>query len=250
MFSATTRSFEPLERIEFGFVLLPEDDVLQELKYLSERITSLLDSLEWRSNLPALWGTYINKSVIIPHISIGQYGVLGCEIESLKEIAQGACEQISQIKGAMKDELSVLENHIFFDLKNCFERVNPEIVRIYSILRTRYFEQIRTNFPIAQALMLKKEQQNKKEEVNLINQFYQNWGIPEGNRIRPHFTLLYHPPYNGDETRNILENDCILVHKIKKLNSTLLTRIGIMQIDPFGNPVEDGLLCVYPLNSC
>jgi hypothetical protein len=127
MFSITKRSFEPIERIEFGFVLLPDDDVLQEIKQMSEIITSLLQPLVWRSNLPPFWGTYVNRNVLIPHISIGQYGVLGCEVESLKSIVQGACEQICQIRDAMKSDLSILENHIFFDLNNCFERVNPEI---------------------------------------------------------------------------------------------------------------------------
>lgn len=118
------------------------------------------------------------------------------------------CDQISHIQETMKTSLSVLENHIFYDVENCFERVNPEIVKVYLRLRAQYFEHIQTKFPIAQALMFKKEQPKKTEETNLINQYYQNWGTPEGNRIRPHFTLLYHPPYHGDEIRHKLENDC------------------------------------------
>lgn len=249
MFSITDRSFEPYERIEFGFVLLPDDDVLKEIEHVSETIICLLHPLPWRSNFPTFWGTYINRRVVIPHISIGQYGVLGCEIECLKEIVHRACKQIGLIQEAMKSGLSVLENHIFYDVENCFECVNSEIVKVYLLLRAQYFENIQTKFPIAQALMVKKEQQNKNE-INLIRQFYQNWGIPEGNRIRPHFTLLYHPPYNGDEIKNILENNHILKLKLKKINPILLTRIGIVQIDSFGNPVNDGLLCVCPLNSC
>lgn len=157
MFSITKRSFEPIERIEFGFVLLPDDDVLQEIDQISQTITSLLQPLKWRSHLPPFWGTYINRNVVIPHVSIGQYGVLGCEIECLKSIIHGACEQISQIREAMKCDLSILETHIFFDLDNCFEHVNPEISRAYLILRAQYFENIQKRFPIAQALMFKKE---------------------------------------------------------------------------------------------
>jgi len=249
MFSVTKRLFEPIERIEFGFILLPDDDILQEIKQISETITSLLHPLAWRSNLPPFWGTYINKNVVIPHVSIGQYGVLECEVESLKSIVQGACEQISQIREVMEPDLSILENHIFFDLVNCFEHVNPEINRAYLILREQYFEKIQTKFPIAQALMFKKEHQHKKEEINLINQYYQNWGIPEGDRIRPHFTLLYHPPYHHDKMKNTLENDPVLKQKLTSINEILFTRIGVVQIDPFGNPIKDGLLCVYPLNS-
>ena len=52
MFSITKRLFEPVERIEFGFVLLPDDNVLQEIKQISETITSLLHPLAWQSNLP------------------------------------------------------------------------------------------------------------------------------------------------------------------------------------------------------
>lgn len=249
MFLITKRSFEPIERIEFGFVLLPDDNVLQEIKQISEKITFLLQPLDWRSDLPKFWGTYINKNVVIPHISIGQYGVLGCEVESLKSIVQGACEQISQIQEAMKSDFSILENHIFFDLNNCFERVNPEISKAYLILRAQYFENIQTSFPIAQALMFKKEHQHKEEEINLINQYYQNWGMPEGDRIRPHFTLLYHPPYHHDEMKNALENDHVLKQKLTSINEILFTRIGVVQIDPFGNPIKGGLLCVYPLKS-
>lgn len=249
MFSIAARSFEPYERIEFGFVLLPDDDVLQEIEHVSETIIYLLHPLTWRSNLPTFWGTYINRRIVIPHISIGQYGVLGCEIECLKEIVHRACRQIGQIQEAMKTGLSVLENHIFYDVENCFECVNPEIVKIYLLLRAQYFEYIQTKFPIAQALMFKKKQQNKTEENNLINQYYQNWGIPEGNRIRPHFTLLYHPPYYGHEMRHKIENNHVLKRKLNKLSSISLTRIGIVQIDPFGNPVNDGLLCAYPLRN-
>lgn len=249
MFSITKRLFEPAERIEFGFVLLPDDNVLQEIKQLSETITSLLHPLAWQSNLPLLWGTYINQNIVIPHVSIGQYGVLGCEVESLKSIVQGACEQIGQIRESMKSELSILENHIFYDVENCFDLVNPEISRAYLILRAQYFENIQTRFPIAQALMFKKEHQHKKEEINLINQFYQNWGTPDGDRIRPHFTLLYHPPYDHDEIKNILENDPVLKQKLSSINEIFFTRIGVVQIDSFGNPVKDGLLCVYSLNS-
>jgi hypothetical protein len=249
MFLLTKRSFEPIERIEFGFVLLPDDDVLQEIKQMSEIINSLLHPLVWRGNLSPFWGTYVNRHVVIPHISIGQYGVLGCEVERLKSIVQGACAQISQIREAMELDLSILENHIFFDLVNCFEHVNPEISRAYLILREQYFENIQTRFPIAQALMFKKEHQHKEEEINLINQYYQNWGMPEGDRIRPHFTLLYHPPYHHDEMKNTLENDPVLKKKLTSINEILFTRIGVVQIDPFGNPIKDGLLCVYPLNS-
>lgn len=42
MFSVTERSFEPYERIEFAFVLLPNEDVLQEVAHISETVISLL----------------------------------------------------------------------------------------------------------------------------------------------------------------------------------------------------------------
>ena len=63
---------------ELNFVLLPDDEVLQEIEHVSETIIYFLHSLSWRNNLPTFWGTYIKRSVVIPHISIGQYDVFGC----------------------------------------------------------------------------------------------------------------------------------------------------------------------------
>ena len=71
----TKRAFEPLERIEFGFVLLPDDTILAKLKHASETIRFLLDDLTRRDSIPPFWGSYVNQVVVIPHISIGQYGV-------------------------------------------------------------------------------------------------------------------------------------------------------------------------------
>ena len=246
-FENSTTSFEYYERIEFGFVLLPEDHILQKIKSLSETIYNELQHFSIQNNLPNYWGTYINKKVEIPHISLGQYGALGCELEDIKKFVNDVSKKTSTFTECMKPHLSVLDDHIFFDVKNCFENVNTQIGKLYVVLRELYFGKIQTKFPIAQSLLNRKKYPHNTEELNLIDQYFQNWGIPEGHRLRPHFTLLYHPPFKREEMEKHLSQNANIQTKINELDTILLSRIGVIQIDTFGNPLRDGLICVFPL---
>ncbi len=174
MVTVTKRSFEPLERIEFDFVLLPDDAVLTKLKCVSETISLLLSNLTRRDVIPSFWRSYINQSVVIPHLSMGQCGVLGCELEPIKEIVCEVSQLVPQFVEPMNTHLSVLDNHVFFDVAHCFKTVNPLFVRVYLLLRDPYFEKIRTKFPIAQALLIKKNNSEESDEATFINRYYQN----------------------------------------------------------------------------
>ena len=46
------RTFEPLERIEFGFVLLPNDAVVRTIKHMSDTVHFFLKECPQREILP------------------------------------------------------------------------------------------------------------------------------------------------------------------------------------------------------
>ena len=248
-FNVNTTIIEPFERIEFGFVLLPEEDILQKIKLLSEMIYLELQNLRILEKLPAYWGTYKNKKAKFPHISIGQYGVLGVEIEDIKNFVKEISNKTSIIIERMKPNLSVLDDHVFFDVENYFENINPKIRDLYLVLRGHYFNKIQTKFSIAQSLLYKKTNPHNAEEISFINLYFQIWGIPEGNRIRPHFTMLYHPPFKRGEIEEHLYQNSAIKNKLNELNTIRLSRIGVVQIDTFGNSLRDGLICAFPLNN-
>lgn len=239
-------TFEPLQRIEFGFVFLPDDDALEQLYKMSRYIYYLLQDIETRI-VPVEWGSYINHALRIPHLSVGHYGVLGCELPELKEIVQEIAGKTPIIAQKMKSTLSVLDDYIFFDSMECFSEVNHHIRDVYIDLRVRYMERIHTKFQKAHVLFAKKCFTNNPKELTLIEGHFQNWGTPEEDRMRPHFTMHYHPPFVLKKMKEILASNAELTKQIAALSTITLTRLGIVQVDTFGNPVEDGLLCAYPL---
>jgi hypothetical protein len=96
--------------------------------------------------------------------------------------------------------------------------------------------------------LVKKNNLDESDEVAFINRYYQNWGIPEQERMRPHFTMLYHPPFNNNDMKRTLAANENLTNQLNDLASIKFTRLGVVQIDSFGNPVKDGLLHVSTLH--
>ena len=47
MFIEKKRVFEPIDRIEFAFVLLPDDSVLSDIKKISEEIKIVLQDMSF-----------------------------------------------------------------------------------------------------------------------------------------------------------------------------------------------------------
>jgi hypothetical protein len=173
--------------------------------------------------------------------------MLGTELDILKSITRDVSIITPVITQLMRDRLSILDDYIFFDSTECFEKVNTHISTAYQRLREIYFKQIKTLFPIAQALLAKQRCANDPNECELIDRCFQNWGTPEENRMRPHFTLHYHPPYVNESMHNILDENQSIKMQLASLSTITLTHLGVVQIDPFGNPVVNGLLCSYPL---
>ncbi len=63
MVTVTKRSFEPLERIKFGVVLLPNDAVLTKLKCVSETICSIVQKTSFSEHTGQLF-TFFNEQEI------------------------------------------------------------------------------------------------------------------------------------------------------------------------------------------
>jgi hypothetical protein len=245
--TVTKRVFNPLERIEFGFVFLPEDYVIKQIKNISETVNFLLEKLPLRQDIPKYWGDYKNKIAVLPHLTIGQYGLLGCDLDILKNIVKNVSKKTSIINQKMEKKLSVLDDYIFFDSAELYENVHTAIKNTYLELRQLYLSEIHTKYPISQVLFAKKQFFDNDQELNLIANNFQNWGTPENDRMRPHFTVLYHPPYEIEKMIDILNANKDLGDQIKNLSNVKLTRLAALQIDAFGNPIEDKLLCDYPL---
>ena len=239
-------TFEPLERIEFGFVLLPDDDTLDQLYKMSQYTYHLLQDIETHA-IPVEWGSYVNHALRIPHLSVGHYGVLACELPALKEIVQEVAGKAPIIVQKMQSSLSVQDDYIFFDSMECFSSVNHHIRDVYIALRVFYMDRIHTKFQKAHVLSAKKYFANDPEELVLINECFQHWGTPEYDRMRPHFTMHYHPPFVVEKMKQRLAWDAELTKQLASLSIITLTRLGIVQVDTFGNPVENGLLCACPL---
>lgn len=245
--SFNTLFFEPLERIEFAFVLLPSDSVLEQLASMAAIVHELLQKATVRDTLPREWGTYRNQALRFPHLSIGQYGALADDLEALKAITHEVSLLTPALTQTMQETLSVLDDYIFFDATDCFANVKPALRDAYIHLRKRYFDRIPTRFPIKQALYAQKRFTHQTDELNLLTRYFQNWMTPEEDRMRPHFTMHYHPPFVKESMVRILTASKDLERHLKALSTIDLTRLGIFQIDTFGNPLEKGLLCVYPL---
>ena len=246
-FKVNTNPVEPFERIEFAFVLLPSNTELQHVLSLAQTVHYILHDAELSNDIPCEWGSYHNQALRMPHLSIGQYGILGTELDILKSIVHDISAVTPVITQSMNDTLSILDDYIFFDSTECFEKVNTHISTAYQRLRALYFKQIQTRFPIAQALLAKQRCANDPLECELIERCFQNWGTPEENRMRPHFTLHYHSRYVNESMHTILDENKSIKMQLASLSTITLTHLGIVRIDTFGNPVANGLLCSYPL---
>lgn len=238
---------EPYDRIEFGFVFLCHSDQMHALKNFSTLIHDELRSLRIKGDIPKIWGSYVNKPLMYPHLSVGQYGMLSVEIPVLMEMVEDIASHTSVTNLDMKESLSVLEDYIFFDAKNCFKDVDNRIKDTYIKLRSHFFSLIKTRFPITQAYLSKIQYQDNNDELELINRHFQNWMIPENNRMRPHFTMYYHPRFMISDIKKKLSGNLEINNYLKKLKTISLTHLGVIKIDIFGNPVKSKPLFMFNL---
>lgn len=237
---------DPYERFEFAFIFIPKQDQIELLFELANLIHSEIKKLK---PIPISddRSLYQNQLVKFPHISVGQYGIMGCEIRDLYEIVKKVAHNTSILHIYMCEFLSVLDNYIFFDALNCYENVDNIFKDTFLHLRESLFNEIHTKFPIKQAYLTKKKNINNPIELKLIDQFYQNWMIPENNRMRPHFTMQYFPPYDKIEIEESLQHNEKIQKYLKKLNKISLDKIGVIEIDIFGNPLKNSPLFNFDL---
>jgi hypothetical protein len=120
----------------------------------------------------------------------------------------------------------------------CFSEVNHHIRDVYIALRALYMERIHTKSQKAHVLFAKKCLTDDPKELTLIERHFQNWGAPEEDRMRPHFTMHYHPPFVLKKMKETLASNAELTKQIADLSVIRLTQLGIVQVDTFGNPVE------------
>ncbi|MDP2058359.1 MAG: hypothetical protein Q8J97_01370, partial [Flavobacteriaceae bacterium] len=237
--------FKPTDRVEFGFVLLPDPSKLNDLTNLAEETLSNLSevpSLKEKEE-DIIRDGYNLVLTRLPHVSIGQYAALGIELDALKSIVDEVSDAIPVITEPMKADLSVTNENIFFDVENINASTNPVIVGLYKKFRDLYMTRIRSKQPIRQAYLQMVNNKNNPEELAFIQKHYQNWGTPEGDRIRPHFTLVYNYSGNKDDTQARLSMSKIP----ESLNVVRFTHIGLVAIDFWGNPLPEGLIYVVPL---
>jgi hypothetical protein len=232
-FKVDVTTLKPGERIEFGFVLLPDESTRQAIQELANA------SLESIKDLPGQhvdpnWGDYVNKVVTLPHVSLGQYGLLAIECPTLFEIVREIAEEFSPFKESMAEVLFATSENIFFDFQNIKGDTNPKIVGLYKMLREEYMSSLTTKFHIAQALLERLTHRLNLEELSLLDTCYQNWGTPEGNRIRPHFTLVYNYTPSLSEASAAVKKISIP----DSLKTIVFNRLGIVQIDVWGNPTR------------
>ncbi|MBY0281374.1 MAG: hypothetical protein K2W94_04365 [Alphaproteobacteria bacterium] len=223
------------ERIDFGFVLLA--DPLQE-KALEILCNTILEKMP-------CYDCEEEQSVRVRklHLSVGHYAILRAEVEELKTITQEIAKQFSALDVPMKENISISKHHITLECLGLHEHTNPKIVEMYKRLRSLYLQRIITKQPTTQAYYQKFLHKDNNSELALIETCYQNWGTPEDNRIRPHFTLVYN--YAGE--KNKVEEALKDIATPHNLRSLRLTRLGVAALDLFGNPLQDGLFYEVPL---
>ncbi len=240
IYAPSGKSYCPTDRIDIGFVLLP--DPLQVSSLLSyrdmvlERLSGISPKKEESTRKP------INVPVEMPHISLGHYALLAEELPMLREIINKVAFEFSALTEPMSEVLHATEYNLSFECKNLREAVNPVIVDLYLNLRDKFFNEIVTKQPTIRGLHLKYVCKDKPTEFELLEKYYQNWNTPEYNRICPHFTLVY--SHVGRE--NIIST----LSKIKtppSLSEIRLTHLGLIAIDLNGNPLPDGLIHAVPL---
>lgn len=230
---STIQKISQLERVEFAFVLLPEPSTLKEIHNVAQEIAKTLAPLSQQSqNL--IWGEDCNKVVRMPHVSVGQYGLLGLELPTLSHLVSEVAQQFTPVTEEILPKPSVTKENIFMDFLNIREKTNQTIIDLYIKLRERYMAEIQTRFPITQALLERFSNKEDHKELKLLDQGYQNWGTPEDNRIRPHFTLFYNHTASEMDCKKALENFTFP----NTLSNITFTKLGIMQIDLWGNPTK------------
>jgi hypothetical protein len=134
----------------------------------------------------------------------------------------------------MANSLSVTTENVFLDFQCVKENTNPIIIEMYVELRSQFMARMATKFPIAQALLQQFENKDNPDELALIEKFYQNWGIPEQHRIRPHFTLLYNYAASEADVRSALSG----INLPPSLATMTFHKLGVVQIDTWGNPTK------------
>lgn len=226
-------NLQPMERIEFGFVLLPDESTLRVVQGLANTVSIAVKGL---TSLPLNpdWGNYSNEVVRVPHVSVGQYGYLGKEYSTLKEIVTQVAGNFSPLEEPLSEALYATDENIFLDFRNINGKTNPKIIDLYRDLRHEFMTKMATKFPIAQALKARLENKDKPEELSLIDEHFQNWGTPEEDRIRPHFTLVYNYSAMASNVSDAIKD----ISVPPSLKTITFNSLGIAQIDTWGNPTK------------
>ncbi|MBA4249612.1 MAG: hypothetical protein C0432_02445 [Candidatus Puniceispirillum sp.] len=228
-------NLSPFERFEFAFIFIPSNAHLALLNKLATLIDYEIENLK-QLHTPTINEYYHNHVVNFPHLSVGQYGLMGIEIDPLIHIVEQVSNNIPAFQLEMLPELSFLDNYVFFDAQDCYKNVDPIFKNTFLRFRDQFFKNIQTKFPIKQAYLHKQKNSDSILELDLIDQFYQNWMIPEHNRMRPHFTLQYFPVFNKNLIELKLGHNPKIQNLLKKLQNIFIDKIGFIEIDTFGNP--------------
>lgn len=155
------------------------------------------------------------------------------EFEALKAIVDTIASDYSVVEEPMNPHLTVTAENIFWDASGVREHTNPLLKEMYIRFRTHYFASIRTKHPITQALYEKYLNVGDAHEMEFLEKYYQNWGTPEDNRIRPHYTLVY----NYGPSRDVVET-LIKAINVSHLEDGTVTfnKMALVEIDFWGRP--------------
>lgn len=221
------------DHIDFAFVLLPSPEQTQQLLALRDSLIKKIQILN--SN------TSYHIPVTLPHLSIGHYAIQPDEVSALKDLLSHIALQYAFIKEEMESHLHVSDYNISLETLNTRAQTNPKIIDLYKTLRSEYFRKIKTKQPTRRACVHFDKFKNQPEELELLELYYQNWNLPEGGRMRPHFTLLYN--HSGKEA---VSNCLVDIPVPQSLRNVDLTHLGIVSIDLMGNTLPNGLIHVIP----
>ncbi len=128
--SNVSADYRDTDRIEFGFVLLPDESQLDQLRKMRDQIMTHFGDVPSESSHPT-YGDYINKPVTIPHVSIGQYGLLESELPKLIKIVEEVALVTQKLTEPMARELSFTDENVFFDCAHIRKHTNPIITETY-----------------------------------------------------------------------------------------------------------------------
>jgi hypothetical protein len=232
MYSIPSKNYLSTDRIDFGFVLLPDLAQVNELLAFRDGVREKLLSLRSSANVP----------VTLPHISVGHYALLAAEIPTLKMLLDKVVVEFSEIIEEMRAHLHVSKYNISLECVNLRDRTNPQIVKMYKCLRKTFLEDVITKQPTIRAYHHKLIFKDQPMELELIDNFYQNWNTPELNKIRPHLTLIY--SHAGKELVSSAIDEITVPASLKTIKFSYL---GVVAIDLNGNPLSDGLIHIAAL---